>query len=338
MKIVHPARLLISGLLAAGLLATLSPPATAQRSDPQSIEAWEVPWADARPRDPFVDGQGRVWFCGQTGNFLAYLEPDSGAFERYELPANSGPHNLIVDDDGFVWYAGNRNAHIGRLDPESGDIVQFPMPDAGARDPHTLVFGEGDDLWFTVQQGNFVGRLDRASGEVRLIAVPTRNARPYGIKFGPDGSPWIVLLGSNRLATVDPDTMELSEVEIPRAGARARRLEIDAAGSVWYVDFAGGMLGRYVPATGAFSEWPMPGGARSAPYGTAMDHLGRIWIAETGSFPNRLIGFDPAGESFFSDSEIASGGSVRHMVFHEASREIWFGVDTGFMVRVRLGE
>ena len=37
-------------------------------------------------------------------------------------------------------------------------------------------------------------------------------------------------------------------------------------------------------------------------------------------------------------SEIASGGSVRHMVFHEPSREVWFGVDTGFVVRARLGE
>jgi virginiamycin B lyase len=44
-----------------------------------------VPWEGSRPRDPFVDPKGRVWFVGQQGNYVAYLDPVTGRFERYEV-------------------------------------------------------------------------------------------------------------------------------------------------------------------------------------------------------------------------------------------------------------
>ena len=303
-----------------------------------SVDEWQVPWSDTRPRDPFVDQQGRVWFCGQVGNYVAYFEPDTETFERFDLEPNTNPHNLIVDEAGAVWYAGNQNVRIGKLDPETGDITTFPMPDPAAGDPHTLVFGEGNDLWFTVQWGNFIGRLDRASGEVQLIPVPTPGARPYGIKIAENNRPWIVLFGTNKLATVDPATMQLSEVSLPRAEARPRRMEITDDGNVWYVDYAGGYLGRYNPESSTFDEWLLPGGADARPYGTALDHLGRLWIAETGTVPNRLVGFDPETETFLSETEVPSGGSVRHMYFHPPTRDIWFGVDTGYLARAKVGE
>ena len=75
---------------------------------PPVIKEWPVPWADTRPRDPYLDPTtNRIWFCGQAGNYLAYFVPTSGEFKRYDLPAGSGPHNLIVDKSGIVWYSGN---------------------------------------------------------------------------------------------------------------------------------------------------------------------------------------------------------------------------------------
>ena len=44
------------------------------------ISEWKVPYAHSRPRDPSVDSLGRVWFCGQAGAYLAYLEPETGDF------------------------------------------------------------------------------------------------------------------------------------------------------------------------------------------------------------------------------------------------------------------
>jgi virginiamycin B lyase len=89
------------------------------------IREWPVPWKDTRPRDPFLDPKGRVWFVGQTGDYLAHLDPVTGKFTRVDLEKGTGPHNLIVDAGGDVWFAGNRKAYIGRLDAASGAIKRY---------------------------------------------------------------------------------------------------------------------------------------------------------------------------------------------------------------------
>ncbi|MGH7538574.1 MAG: virginiamycin B lyase family protein, partial [Gemmatimonadales bacterium] len=157
------------------------------------IKEWPVPWAQTYTRDPYVAPDGRVFFCGMSGNYVGVLDTVSGEFRRFDLPNPANPHNLIVDAKGIVWYAGNRGSHIGRLDPATGKVTTYPMPDAAARDPHTLAWDPNGDIWFTVQGGNFIGKLTVATGAVRLVAVPTPRARPYGIVVEPSGRPWIVL-------------------------------------------------------------------------------------------------------------------------------------------------
>ena len=310
---------------------------SAQTKSKLEIKEWEVPWKKTRPRDPYVDQKGRVWFCGQTGNYIAYLEPGTGEFKRFEMSKNTYPHNLIIDKEGFVWYAGNVNSHIGKLDPDNGNIEKFPMPDSDAVDPHTLVFNKDGDIWFTVQGGNFIGKLETGTGKIHLVKVSRLGSRPYGIKVDNNNRPWIVLFGTDKLATIDPKTMELEEIPLPRTDARPRRLEITEDGNIWYVDYRGGYLGNYIPATKQFKEWELPSGKSSRPYGPALDDQNRIWIAETGIKPNRLVGFDTKNEEFISSAEIPSGGgSIRHMYYHPPTKEIWFGTDTNKIGKARI--
>ena len=324
-------------LLAPALIAAVTIPASfapfasfAPLADTVQITEWTVPWADSRPRDPFMDGRGRVWFVGQAGNYVAYFVPGSGEFKRYELDDGVHPHNLIVDTDGMVWYAGNRAAHIGKLDPATGNITKYAMPDAAARDPHTLVFGRNNDIWFTVQGGNFVGRLNKGSGKVDLVKMTRERARPYGIWIAPDGNPWFCEFGTNRMGTINARTMELKEFDLPHERARPRRMAITADGTVWYVDYVRGYLGRLDPKSGEVKEWANPSGAQSLPYAMTVDDQNRLWFVETGPKPNLLVGFDPKTEKFFSSTPVlpSGGGTVRHMIYHQPTRTIWFGTDT----------
>lgn len=333
--------------LAPAILALAAVPAAAQDGAPPApapeqavsveIEEWTVPWPDTRPRDPFAVSAEEVWFVGQRGDYVARLAPETGAFERIDLEDGAGPHNLIVGEDGTIWYAGNRAAHIGRIDPATGEIEKIAMPQEAARDPHTLVFDESGDIWFTVQGGNFIGRLATATRAVDLVEVPTPRARPYGIDVAADGTVWSVLLGTNKLASVDPETLRLTEYELPRAEARPRRMGITSDGRIWYVDYAQGMVGTFDPADGSFSEWAAPAGSESRPYGMAVDGDDRIWFVETGVEPNRLVGFDPASETFVASADIPSGGgTVRHMHYHAPTNTIWFGADTNTVGRIAL--
>ncbi len=304
---------------------------------PPVIKEWPVPWADSRPRDPYLDPTtNRIWFCGQTGDYLAYFVPTTGEFKKYDLPPRTGPHNLIVDKKGFVWYTGNLAAHIGRLDPKDGSIKKFPMPDPMVRDPHTQVFDRNGDIWFTAQGGNAIGFLKVSSGVVRLIKVPTENARPYGIKLDSQGHPWVVLFGTNKIATVDPATMQLKEITLPRAEARPRRMAITSDDKVWYGDYAGGMLGRYDPASGKVDEWQLPGGPESRPYAVVSDDNDRVWVVETNR-PNKFVSFDSKTLQFSEETAVPSGGGVvRHMVYDPATKSIWFGSDNNTIGQATL--
>jgi virginiamycin B lyase len=310
----------------------------APRLAPVDITEWTVPWEKTRPRDPYVDGRGMVWFVGQEGNYIATLNPTSGQFRKFEIEDGTFPHNLIVDRSGMVWYAGNRNARIGRLDPTTGKATTYPMPDPAARDPHTLVFDNDGDIWFTVQRGNFVGHLDTKSGKIRVQKAPTGNSLPYGIVVDRNNQPWFVEFGSNRIGTVDRSSMKITEFELPNTRSRARRLVTRSDGFIWYVDYTRGMLGRFDPRTHIVKEWAAPSGARSLPYAMALDDRERVWFVETGVQPNQLVGFDPKTEKSFSVTPIAKSGAgtVRHMYFHRPTRTLWFGTDANTIARAKV--
>lgn len=300
------------------------------------ISEWKVPYEHSRPRDPFVDSRGRVWFCGQAGAYLAYFEPESGDFKKYDLTDGAAPHNLIIDHHDQIWFAANTLPYIGWLDPETGAVTRYPMPAATARDPHTLAFDHKGNIWFTAQWSNLIGRLNTDTGGIDLIDLPDSGSRPYGIKMDALDQPWVVLFGTNKLATVDAETLVLSLVELPNKRSRPRRLEISSDGMIWYGDYNRGMLGRYDPESKSFQEWRLPGGSGSRPYGMAMDHREHIWLAEGGS-PNRLVEFDIGKQQFETVIDAPnSGGSIRHMYFDAKTQSIWFGEDTNFIGRLRI--
>lgn len=325
------------GLILAASMAAL--PAVAEDGEEDaltvSITEWQVPWPDTRPRDPWYGPGEEVWFVGQKGDYVGRFDPESESFERFDLAEGTGPHTVIADQRG-AWYAGNRAAHIGRLDPESGDIQRFPMPgDSGPRDPHTMAFTDDGALWFTAQLASQVGHLDPTNGEITLFDTKTPRARPYGLVLDEADQPWFTLFGTNALGTIADDSIR--EIPLPRDNARPRRLAFTPDGMLWYVDYAQGYLGRLNPDSGAIREWRLPAGGAAAPYAMGTDHRGHVWAVETGSQPNRFVGFDPSTERFGTPVPVPSGGgTIRHMDYHAPTRSFWFGTDANTLGRATV--
>ena len=304
-------------------------------TDAMKVEAkqWTVEWG-GRPRDPYVAPDGMIWFVGQAGNYIASLDQKTGAMKRFEIDSGVHPHTQIVDSDGTVWYAGNRAAHIGKLDPKTGKVTKYPMPEGTARDPHTMVFDNKGGIWFTSQGAAYVGRLDKATGKVDLVKFPART-NPYGIVMDKQGNPYFDLFGTNKIGTIDPKTMQPKEYILPDSNARPRRIAITSDGMVWYSDHARGKVGRLNPKTGEVKDWDMPGGAGSRPYAINVDDKDRLWISETGGPVRRLVGFDSRQERVFAITDLdPRGGTVRHMMFDDRTRELWFGTDGGTVGKI----
>ena len=312
-------------------------------SEMLTIEEWTVPYADSRPRDPYVGPDGRVWFVGQASHYAAVLDPETGEFTKYDMDDGTGPHNLIVDNAGAVYYAGNRARHIGIIDPQTGSIDKIMMPDERARDPHTLIWDHEGDIWFTVQGGNLIGFLDTDTRQVRFVDAPeiqggrSTSSRPYGIKIDSKNRPWIAHFSTNLIGMIDPSSFELIGYDLPD-GARPRRLVVDSRDRIWYVDYARGKLGLVLEGNGFVKEWDLPAGQQSRPYGLAIDKNDLIWLVETGIQPNRFVGFDTSAEEFIDMVDVASGGgTIRHMYYDESMDSIWFGTDVNTVGRAVVG-
>lgn len=321
------------------LLALVSAvPVTAQESTLEPKE-WTVPWEQTRPRDPMMDLSGRVWFVGQQGNYVAYLNPKTGEFKRYQIADGTHPHNVVVDERGGIWYTGNRNGRIVQLMPETGELKTVMMPDSAIRDPHTMIWDRNGVAWFTAQGAGVVGRYERATGKIQTWKTGDRT-RPYGIVIDSKSQPWFDLFGTNKIGTVDPKTMELKEYALPDERARPRRIALTSDDVVWYGDYSRGYLGRLDPKTGTVEEFALPSGAQSMPYAMTSDDKDRIWLVETGVQPNRMVAFDAKSKSWVANIPVLSNGSmrntIRHMTYNRATREIWFGTDAGTIGAIKV--
>ena len=320
-------------LLVFALLVPVALPAQRPPSGTVLSTTVSVPFgADSRPRDPFVDAQGRVWFVGQQGNYVAYLDPRAKQFRRYDIDAGTNPHNLVVER-GMVWFTGNRNGRLVRLDPATGRLTTFAIPDSSVRDPHTLTFDPRSGIaWFTAQNAGAVGRFDPATGRFRLWKTGA-GSRPYGIVLDSHGHPWFDLFGTNRLGTIDPATMTLTQHELPAKDAHPRRIAITSTDQLYWGDYTRGYLGHLDPRTGRMDEVPLPAGRAALPYGMATDDRDVIWVAQNGqaSSPATVVPFDPRTRRFGTPIPVGAPGpnTIRHITFDRASRRLWFGTDQG---------
>ena len=304
---------------------------------------WEVPFgANTRPRDPYADAQGRVWFVGQQGNYIAYVDSKTGEFKRYEIDAGTHPHNLVIEK-GVVWFTGNRNNRIVKLDPASGKLTTYMIPDSTIRDPHTMIFDPTSGVaWFTAQGAGAVGRFDPKTEQFRIWKTGDRT-RPYGIVIDSKGNPWFDLFGTNKIATIDAKTNELKEFTIPSDSARPRRIAITSDDQIYWGDYRRGYLGHLDPKTGKMEEYVLPAGVRSLPYAMTTDDRDMIWVAQNGHMgtppvPATLVAFDPKTKKFVAEIPVGKPGpnTIRHMTFDKATRQIWFGTDQGNIGKISV--
>jgi virginiamycin B lyase len=303
-----------AAVLAPGILAAQSQPTSSASLAQFDPKEWAVPFgAETRPRDPYADAQGRVWFVGQNGNYVAYLDNKTGNFKRYEIDPGTNPHNLVVEK-GMVWFTGNRNNRIVKLDPTSGKLTTYMIPDSTVRDPHTITFDPKSGIaWFTAQNSNTVGRFEPATGKFRLWKTGERS-RPYGIVLDSKGRPWFDLFGTNKIGTVDPQTLELKTYALPNDTTRPRRIAITSDDRIYYGDYTRGYLGHLDPKTGKVEEFQSPGGPESKPYAIDVTADGAVWYVETGDeTKNMLVRFNPETKKFQTWAIPGGGGTVRNM-------------------------
>src|SRR5258707_5061442 len=72
------------------------------------ITQYDMPRKDTVPHDSDVDSKGNVWYTDQSKPFLGTMDPKTGVFKEWEMPATkeeiSGGSDVQVDRNDNIWF------------------------------------------------------------------------------------------------------------------------------------------------------------------------------------------------------------------------------------------
>ena len=152
----------------------------------------------SRPYGIQMDSNGRPWIALFNTNHIGTVNPETFAFESFELPDNALPRRLVVTSDDIVWYGDWTRGTLGRLDPATGQVTEFPLPSGEGSRPYAMAVDDSDRIWVVetgVQPNNFVGFDPRSNEFFSQVAVESGggtvrhmyfDAKTNSIWFGAD--------------------------------------------------------------------------------------------------------------------------------------------------------
>ena len=104
------------------------------RVDPttRAVTAWPLPESTgyANLNTAAFDGQGRLWFTGQSG-WYGGLDPATGAMRTFKDPDGRGPYGITATPQGEIWFASLAGSHIARIDLATGAKTRVDPPTVG---------------------------------------------------------------------------------------------------------------------------------------------------------------------------------------------------------------
>lgn len=173
-------------------------------AETDEVTVWRLPeeFPDSNLNTAAFDGQGRIWFTGQTGIY-GRLDPESGEMRVWRDPEARGPYGIAATPEGEIWYVSLAGSHLARPDPETGEltIVEPTVADAGTR--RVWADSEGR-LWVSEWNGGKLARYDPDSGEWESWRLEGERPRVYAVYVDDRDHVWVSDFGANAVLEFDP--------------------------------------------------------------------------------------------------------------------------------------
>jgi virginiamycin B lyase len=203
------------------------------RVDPATdeVDVFELPAShpDANLNTAAFDGDGVLWFTGQSGMY-GRLDPTDGV-EAFDAPRGRGPYGITATPDGEAWYASLAGSHIAHIDPvgREATVVEPPTAGQGARRIWSDSKGR---LWVSEWNAGQVGVHDPADGSWREWPLPGDGAQAYAVYVDDQDRVWLTDFTANAIVRFDPPTETFESFALPDADAAVRQL-LGRPGEVW---------------------------------------------------------------------------------------------------------
>ena len=294
----------------------------------QTMRLTEYDFPGNGPHDLVLDADGQVIVTGMFSDDMYALDPTSGDFTRYDLPANANPRAVEVDAQGAWWLTFGNPHQVARFDPQTEELTTYSI----GMYAHSIAIDSNGNAWanghFKANPGQVV-RINAQDGAIQRFDIPDNNTSnltglpiSYDLRVDANDTVWGSDFNWNRIYRLDPQTGEVVHFELPEPTSGPRRFEFDAAGNLWIPEFSGGRLAMFDPNNQTFTEWDTPT-KNAEPYVVKVDkQRNNVWIGYAAA--NRVTRFDPVTETFVEYPLPTPFALIRHMAIDEATGDVWF--------------
>ena len=204
------------------------------RVDPISkeVKAWPLPpsRAGANLNTAAFDGEGRIWFTGQTGIY-GRLDPATGKMDVWDAPRGIGPYGITATPSGQIYYVSLAGSFLGKPDMETGEttVIEPKTPDAGTRRVWSDSKGR---LWVSEWNTGNLSLYDPASKTWTVHRLPGDEPHAYAVYVDDRDKVWVSDFGANAILNFDPTSERFETFPSDKPDAAVRQLN-GRAGEVW---------------------------------------------------------------------------------------------------------
>jgi virginiamycin B lyase len=212
------------------------------RVDPATEEVLAFPLPadrqDANLNTAAFDGEGRLWFTGQSGVY-GVLDPVSGAMEVFDAPRGRGPYGIAATPLGDIYYASLAGSYVGRVAPDGSVLVlDPPTPAQGAR----RVWSDSQgSIWVSEWNSGQLSRYEPATGAWTTWPLPGPHPQAYAVYVDDTDIVWVSDFGGNAVHRFDPATEAFDTFALPSTPGDVRQI-LGRPGEVWLPESAADQL------------------------------------------------------------------------------------------------
>src|SRR5215217_5134372 len=198
----------------------------------KEITTFPVPAGSANLNTAAFDGDGKLWFTGQSG-IVGRVDPATGQVDVLDAPRGRGPYGIDATPAGDVWFVSLAGSYLGRLAYTDGaiEITTYDPPTTGAGCRRVWSDSTGV-LWISEWNAGQVARFDPDRETWHEWKLPGDNPQAYAVYVDERDDVWLSDFGANALVRFDRDTETFASVPLPDPDAAVRQI-LGLPGEIW---------------------------------------------------------------------------------------------------------
>ena len=204
------------------------------RVDPatDAVRIWRLPaeFPDSNLNTAAYDGEGVIWFTGQTGVY-GRLNPRTSEMRVWRDPEGRGPYGIAATPSGEIYYVSLAGSHLARVDRETGAATIIEPPTAGQGARRVWADSRGN-LWVSEWNGGQLSRYTPATGEWKSWRPEGERPRVYAVYVDERDIVWVSDFGANAVLSFDPASESWTPYPGSGPDARVRQI-LGAAGRIY---------------------------------------------------------------------------------------------------------